>query len=82
MTGTDPPGNRQEVSGRRDLRPFQTGIPADSLAAACRKDLRTDFYRSRTRCVEYWVSPLLSFACVGLFFWLTLRANQEGATGG
>ena len=30
-------------------------------------------------CVEYWVSPLLTFACVGLFFWLTLRANQEGA---
>jgi hypothetical protein len=31
------------------------------------------------RCIEYWVSPLLTFARVGLFFWLSVRANQEGA---
>src|ERR1700733_149309 len=79
MTGQTRQGAVRYAGGIRKTGLFQTGIPADSRAAACRKNNRTLFYPARMGCVEYWVSPLLTFACVGLFFWLTLRANQEGA---
>lgn len=26
--------------------------------------------------IPFWVSPLITFACVGLFFWLSVRANR------